>query len=118
MVRGLVAVGVLANHASDVALVTTSGLAAGVEERVEEGLCLLLASYLGNPASHVVGHVGAVLPTVGLGEVVVHLSGVKGGDETSVAAGVHKSVGIHDILPRLCASHVGVVYFLQVMVGG
>ena len=107
MVRGLVAVGILADEAGDVALLAACGLAAGVEERVEEGLGLGLAAHALNPCGDIVGHVGAGLPGVGLGVVVVDLGGVEGGDEASVAAGMHEAVGVHDVLPGVGAAHIG-----------
>ena len=117
MVRRLVAVGILPYHASNIDLVATGSLTAGVEKRIEESLGLLLAAHLSNPSRDVVRYVSAVLPAIGFGEVVVDFGRVKGGDETAVAACMHKAVGIHDVLPRLRTAHIGVVHLIQVAVG-
>ena len=106
VVRGFVAVGVLADEAGDVALVASAELGAAVEEAVEEALSAFGTANLPDPAFDVVRHVGAVLPAVGFGVVVVDLGGVEGGDEGTVAACVHKAVWVHNVLPRLAAARV------------
>ena len=118
MVGGLVAVGVLTNAAGNVNLVAPSGLTAGVEERVEKSFGFVLATQLVYPTFYIVRHIGAVLPTVGLGEMVVDLGGVKGGDETTVASCVHKAVAVHDVLPRLGAMHISIVYLFEIVISG
>ncbi len=118
MVRGFVAVGILSNHTGNVALVAPSGLTAGIEERVEESLGFVFATQLVYPTFYIVRHIGAVLPAVGLGEVVVDLGWVEGSDESTVAPCVHKAVAVHDILPRLGAMHISIVYLFEIVISG
>ena len=107
MVRRLVAVGVHTDKAGDIGLVAATHSIVTFEEAVEEGDGLLLAANASHPHVKVVRHIGAILPAVGLGEVVVDLRGVEGSKPAAVALRMGETVGVDDILPTLAANPVG-----------
>ena len=90
--------GVHADEASDVGLVTSTQGVMTLEETVEESDGFVLASYMLDPRIDVVRHIGAILPAVGLGEVVVDFGGVEGSEPAAVALGVGKAVAVDDVL--------------------
>ena len=107
MVARLVAVGVHTDEACNVGLLATTHSILSLEEAVEEGKSILLATEMFDPGVNVVRHIGAILPAVGLGEVVVDLCGVEGRHPAAVALGMGEAVGVDDILPALAANPVG-----------
>ena len=107
VVRRLVAVGVHAYEARDVGLLAAAHAVAALEEAVEEGYGLVSATQVLDPCVDVVRHIGAVLPAVGLGEVVVHLGGFEGSHPGAVALGMGEAVAVYHVLPALAAYPVG-----------
>ncbi len=103
MVTRLVAVGIHTDKARDVGLVAAAHRVMPLKEAIQEGDGFVLATYMLDPRIDIVRHVGAVLPAVGLGEMVVHLRGVEGREPCTVALGVGKAVAVDDILPALAA---------------
>ena len=113
MVAGLVAVGILAYLSGDVSLGSAAGLLRSAEQRVdprEEGL---LASVGFHQALQIVRHEETVLPTVGLGVVVVHFSRVEGREETAVQPRTHEAgLRVEHIAPVLGRLHILLIFIL------
>ena len=113
MVAGLVAVGILAYLPGDVSLSPAAGLLRSAEQRVDPREKSLLASVGFHQALQVVRHEETVLPTVGLGVVVVYLSGVEGSEETAVQSRTHKAgLGVEHIAPVLGRLHILLIFIL------
>ena len=104
VVARLVAVCVLADQPGDVGLVAAGRIRRGLEDRVEPFHETLLPAHRLDQAVDVVRHEEAVLPGVGLGEVVVDAVGIEGREPALVSARAHETaLGVEQVAPALAA---------------
>ena len=101
MMRRLIAMSVHADKPCNIGLVAPTHGVVTFKETVKESYGLILAANVLNPRVYVVWHIGAVLPTICLGEVVVHLGGFEGRHPSTVAFWMGKAVAVNNILPAL-----------------